>query len=123
MAQAISGDGRRRIAECVGHGVSQAAEPAGQAGEHGTAGWGSAVAGPSLDRNRREVIRIRLSQDATGGRTVSWDTAYDWGSTGGTADGAPTLTTTGGATDILGFEYVAALSKWCSLGAPFPQGF
>jgi hypothetical protein len=40
-----------------------------------------------------QVIRIRLSQDSVGGRTVSWDTAYDFGSTGGT------------------------LSKWCSLGA------
>jgi hypothetical protein len=70
-----------------------------------------------------QLIRFRLSQDSAGGRTVSWDTAYDWGSSGGTPNGAPTLSTTAGATDILGFEYIAALSKWCSLGAAFPQGF
>ena len=70
-----------------------------------------------------QVIRLRVTQDATGGRTASWGTAYDWGSTGGTPNAAPTLSTAASATDILGFEYDAALSKWCYLGAPFPQGF
>lgn len=70
-----------------------------------------------------QVIRIRITQDSTGSRTVSWGTAYDWGSTGGSANTAPTLTTTASKTDILGFEYNAATSKWMYLSAPFPQGF
>jgi hypothetical protein len=86
-------------------------------------GSGWTITNPVNPIGDGQVIRIRLSQDSAGGRAVSWDTAYDWGSSGGTANGAPTLSTAAGATDILGFEYVAALSKWCSLGAAFPQGF
>jgi hypothetical protein len=41
-------------------------------------GW--TIANPVNPVGDGQVIRIRLSQDATGGRTVSWDTAYDWGS-------------------------------------------
>jgi hypothetical protein len=26
-------------------------------------------------------------------------------------------------TDVLAFEYGAALSKWCYLGAPLPEGY
>lgn len=84
-------------------------------------GW--TISNPANPVGDGQVIRIRLSQDSAGGRTVSWGAAYDWGSSGGTANGAPTLSTAAGATDIVGFEYVAALSRWCSLGAAFPQGF
>lgn len=84
-------------------------------------GW--TIAAPTNPVSDGQVIQIRLSQDSTGGRTVSWDPAYTWGATGGTANTAPTLTTTANATDILGFEYDAALSKWCYLGAAFPQGY
>lgn len=59
-----------------------------------------------------DVIRFRLTQDATGSRTVTWDTAYDFGATG-----APVLTVTAAKTDFLAFEYDAALSKWCCLGS------
>jgi hypothetical protein len=84
-------------------------------------GW--RIASPTNPVGDGQVIRIRLSQDATGGRTVVWDAGYNWGATRGTANSAPPLTTTAHATDILGFEYVAAKSAWCFLGAAFPQAF
>jgi hypothetical protein len=84
-------------------------------------GW--AIATPANPVGDGQLIRFRFSQDSTGGRTVTWGSGYEWGSVGGTASSAPTLTTTAGATDILGFEYVAALGMWCFLGAAFPQGF
>jgi hypothetical protein len=59
-----------------------------------------------------QTIRVRVIQDATGGRTLTYGTAYDFG-----AAGAPTLSTGASKVDILGFEYVASLSKWCYLGA------
>lgn len=59
-----------------------------------------------------QTIRIRVAQDATGSRTLAYGTAYDFG-----ASGAPTLSTSGSKVDVLGFEYVAALSKWCYLGS------
>ena len=59
-----------------------------------------------------ETIRFRIVQDATGSRTVAFGTAYDFGTAG-----APTLTTTASKRDFLAFEYDAAISKWCYLGA------
>jgi hypothetical protein len=84
-------------------------------------GW--MIASPVSPVGDGQVVRIRLIQDAAGGRTVVWGTAYRWGSAGNRANSAPRLTTTAHATDILGFEYVAAQSAWCFLGAAFPQGF
>ncbi|MEP7022217.1 MAG: hypothetical protein ABJB47_00055 [Actinomycetota bacterium] len=80
-------------------------------------GW--TISKPANPVGDGQDIRIRLSQDSTGGRTVSWGAGYDWGG----ANRAPTLSTAGGATDILSFEYDAASSKWCYLGATFPQDF
>lgn len=59
-----------------------------------------------------QVIRVRVIQDATGSRTLAYGTAYDFG-----AAGAPTLSTAASKVDILGFEYVASLAKWCYLGS------
>jgi hypothetical protein len=84
-------------------------------------GWTIATPGNPIADG--QLIRIRLIQDSTGGRTVSWGTGYDWGSTGGSANSPPALSTAANATDIIGFEYIAALSAWCFLSAPFPQGF
>jgi hypothetical protein len=70
-----------------------------------------------------QLIRVRLIQDSTGGRTVSWATGYDWGSCSGTANTPPTLSTTPNAIDMVGFEYIASLPAWCFIAAPFPQGF
>jgi hypothetical protein len=84
-------------------------------------GW--TIAAPTAPAGDGQLIRIRFTQDATGGRTVSWGTGFNWGSTHGTPNGVPTLSTTPHATDILGFEYIAASSTWCYLCAPLPQGF
>jgi hypothetical protein len=70
-----------------------------------------------------QIIRLRLTQDAIGARTISWGTAYNFGSQNGTANSAPALSTTPYGTDVLGFEYVAALSQWCYTGTAFPQSF
>jgi hypothetical protein len=59
-----------------------------------------------------QVIRFRVKQDGTGSRTVSWGSAYDWGT-----GSAPTLSTGASKVDIIGFEYVSSISKWCALGA------
>jgi hypothetical protein len=84
-------------------------------------GW--TISNPTSPQGDGQVIRVRLTQDSTGGRTVSWGTAWDWGTTGGVANSAPVLSTTASVTDILGFEWVAAASKWAYLAAAFPQGF
>lgn len=59
-----------------------------------------------------QVIRFRLTQGTGGNFTVAFGTAYDFG-----ASGAPVLSTAAGKIDILGFEYVGMLSKWCFLGS------
>jgi len=85
-------------------------------------GW--TIASPANPIADGQLIRIRLIQDATGGRSVSWDsTGFNWGCTNGTPNTPPALSTAANATDIIGFEYIAALSAWCFLSAPFPQGF
>jgi hypothetical protein len=59
-----------------------------------------------------QAIRVRLTQDGTGSRTIAYGTAYDFG-----AAGAPTLSTGANKVDILRFEYVASLTKWCYMGS------
>jgi hypothetical protein len=59
-----------------------------------------------------QTIRVRVTQDSSGSRTLAYGNAYDFGTVG-----SPTLTTTANKVDILGFEYVASLSKWCYLGS------
>lgn len=49
----------------------------------------------------------RIKQDATGSRTITWASAFDWGT-----GGAPTLTLTAGKTDLCGGSYNAASAKW-----------
>jgi hypothetical protein len=59
-----------------------------------------------------QVIRFRIAQGSGGGFTVTWGSAYDFGS-----GAAPTLSATAGKVDICAFEYVASLTKWCCLGS------
>jgi hypothetical protein len=59
-----------------------------------------------------QVIRFRITQGTGGSFTLAYGSAYDFG-----ASGAPTLSTAAGKVDILGFEYVASLSKWCYLAS------
>lgn len=47
------------------------------------------------------TYRIRVTQDVTGGRTLSYGTAYKWLNNGGNP---PTLSTTGGVSDFIDFE-------------------
>jgi hypothetical protein len=59
-----------------------------------------------------QVIRFRVTQGTGGSFTLAYGSAYDFGS-----GSAPTLSTAAGKVDILGFEYVASISKWCYLGS------
>jgi hypothetical protein len=58
-----------------------------------------------------QIIRFRITQGTGGNFTLAYGNAYDFG-----AQGAPTLSTGVGKVDIVGFEYVASISKWCYLG-------
>lgn len=52
-------------------------------------------------------FRLVLSQDATGGRTVTWPASVDWGNAT-----APILSTSANAVDILGFLTVDGGTTW-----------
>jgi hypothetical protein len=73
------------------------------------------IASPS-DPADGQKITLELIQDATGGRTVSWGAAFDFGTTG-----APTPTATASKRDLIGFVYSASASAW--LFAGIMQGF
>ena len=57
-----------------------------------------------------QQIQYRITQDATGSRTITWGTNFRFG----TDVASPTLTTTATKTDYLGFEYntVGGVTKW-----------
>lgn len=59
-----------------------------------------------------QKITFELIQDGTGSRTVTWNAAFDFGTTG-----APTLTTTASKRDVVGFVYSGSLSKWLCAGS------
>lgn len=60
-----------------------------------------------------QVITYEIIQSATGSDTIgTYGTAFDFGTTG-----APTLTTTANARDLLGFKYSGSSSKWNYLGS------
>ena len=59
-----------------------------------------------------QLIRVRVTQGSGGSFTLAYGTAYDFG-----AAGAPTLSTAAGKVDVLAFEYVASISKWCFTGS------
>lgn len=59
-----------------------------------------------------QVIKFQLTQGSGGSFTAGWSGAFDFG-----AAGVPTLSTTPGDTDIIGFVYNAAKAKWLCLGA------
>lgn len=72
-----------------------------------TLGGNRAVAAP-LNPTDGQTILLRLTQDATGSRTVSWNAAFHFG----TDLPTPTLTTTAGKTDHVEFTYNAGRSAW-----------
>jgi hypothetical protein len=57
-------------------------------------------------------ITFQISQGTGGGFTLTWGSAYNFG-----AAGAPTLSTSAGATDVLGFIYNAAKAGWLCAGS------
>lgn len=65
---------------------------------------------PTNHGNSKRIDFV-IKQDATGGRTVSWDTKYSFGS-----GSAPTLSSAANKTDVVGFLYNATLDKWLYLG-------
>lgn len=59
-----------------------------------------------------QKITFELIQDSTGSRSVTWGTAYNFG-----RGSPPTLTTTAGKRDLVGFVYSASESDWLYAGA------
>lgn len=75
-----------------------------------TLGGNRTIANPTNPVSGQKIV-YRLKQDGTGSRTVTWGAAFRWG-----ADvTVPTLSTTAGKTDYVGFIYNAADSKWDGL--------
>jgi hypothetical protein len=58
-----------------------------------------------------QKITFEVIQDGTGNRTLSYDTAYDFG-----IAGAPILTTTAAARDLIGFVYSSSKAAWLFSG-------
>lgn len=81
-----------------------------------TLGGNRTLANPSSPTDG-QMIRILVKQDSTGSRMLSFGTAYDFS----TSLPSPTLSTATGVTDVLGFHYSGAMSKW--LFVAFVDGF
>ena len=65
-----------------------------------------------------QMLRVRVTQGTGGSFTLAYESAYDFGTAG-----APTLSTAAGTVDILSFEYVGSISKWCLRDRGFAAGF
>jgi hypothetical protein len=72
-----------------------------------TLGGNRTMAAP-LNPSDGQYIVFRVKQDGGGNRTLTWNAAYRFS----TDLPAPTLTTTGGKMDMLGFVYNTQDSKW-----------
>lgn len=72
-----------------------------------TLGGNRTMAAPTGTPIDNQQLVFRITQDATGSRTITWNAAYRFA--GGTA---PTLTTTPNKTDYFGFQYNAASTTW-----------
>lgn len=60
-----------------------------------------------------QKILVEVKQDATGGRTLAYNTVYQFT----TALPAPTLSTAANAVDVLVFVYNSSAAKWRFMGA------
>jgi len=58
-------------------------------------------------------ITFHITQSSGGSNTVTWGSAYSFGSAGG----PPKLSTTGSLTDVIGFIYNAAVGAWLCVGS------
>jgi hypothetical protein len=72
---------------------------------------GSRVMGNPLHPVDGQTIEFAVTQDGTGGRSVTWGADYLFG-----ADGLPVLTAAPDKTDIVGFKYDAAKGGWLCVG-------
>lgn len=76
-----------------------------------TAGTNITFSNPANPRDGQKIEFV-VTQDGTGGRTVSWDTKYDFGDSG-----LPTLNTAAGKISVIGFKYLLAVDKWLYMGS------
>lgn len=76
-----------------------------------TLGGNRTIANPTNPIDGQDITFL-LTQDGSGSRIVTWGSAYSFGTSG-----APTLTATGGKTDLVGFKYRAAASSWVCIGS------
>jgi len=80
-----------------------------------TLGGNRTMGVPSNVRDGQKIT-FQVTQDGTGNRTLTWPTGssgdYSFGS-----GSAPTLSTTAGDTDLIGFVYNAAKARWLCLGS------
>jgi hypothetical protein len=58
-------------------------------------------------------ITFQITQSSGGNNMVTWGSAYNFGSAGG----PPKLSTSGYATDVIGFIYNAAVGAWLCVGS------
>lgn len=72
-----------------------------------TIGGNRTLAAPSGTPRNGQQLMLRIKQDATGSRLVTWNSIYTF--PGG---GTPTLSITANALDVIGFQYNSATSKW-----------
>lgn len=68
----------------------------------------AAPSGTPLDGQK---LTLRLKQDGTGGRLVTWNSIYTF-----TGLGTPVLSVSANAMDLIGFQYNSASSKWEAVG-------
>lgn len=73
---------------------------------------GGTLATPTSPTNGQHVL-LCVTQGTGGGFTLSYESGgYNFGT-----NGQPTLSTTAGDTDVLGFVYLTALGQWLCVGA------
>lgn len=75
-----------------------------------TLGGNRTMDNPTNPINGQKII-YEIIQDGTGSRTITWGSAFAWGTT----VTVPTLTTTAAKRDFVGFVYNSTTSKWYGL--------
>jgi len=81
-----------------------------------TLGGNRTMGTPSNATTGQQIV-FQITQGSAGSSTITWDSGYEFS----TGLPQPTLSTTAGQTDLLGFIYNAAKGKW--LLAAFVNGF
>jgi hypothetical protein len=72
---------------------------------------GNAEMGTPANPADGQKITFEVVQDSAGHRTLTWSSAYNFGQAG-----QPTLTTTAGKRDLIGFVYSASEGQWLFAG-------